>query len=497
MKIWYRSLGLLIFLLAIRLSAMAQVHQLLLKTPDGEPVGYMSVLCEKRQFHVMSDAHGIVSFDEKRYQPGDTLTFSSIFYRELKIPFGELIGRKELVLQPVVMVIDDVTVYPTLMAENLVKEMAVFFSKNYVKDYASSVTHLRTIECNGRYREFTGLQGLFFSTDFNQSGNKLYFNDKSSLNWLPATVMRSDPFVATSDQVLPACTVILPPGSPIEMFSKESMKVEYHDYPDQHALVMKRALEIFSPLNPAQLKNFSYSVNSSYKRGGDKIYIIYFTTKDQAFPQRTRIYGKGMFYYNATTKLVEKVVMENHQDQYAMFPRWKVGGLLPSATHHTLEVAYTCREKQIFTKSVKLNVTWVDPQVDVHFYIVTLSPRRNPVKNNLKEFENYEFDNFVILDKSKKRQVMSYLTRIAWDNLYYVAPFDSKAWTKVKWTGIDKEKLFAELSLPDRSLLQQAEKNGLDMQFFYDVDQGEFYNRGQNLYRRVPPVFKILYGDRK
>ena len=44
------------------------------------------------------------------------------------------------------------------------------------------------------------------------------------------------------------------------MFSKESMKIEYHDYPDQHALVMKRALEIFSPLNPTHLKNFSYSV---------------------------------------------------------------------------------------------------------------------------------------------------------------------------------------------------------------------------------------------
>lgn len=140
---------------------------------------------------------------------------------------------------------------------------------------------------------------------------------------------------------------------------------------------------------------------------------------------------------------------------------------------------------------------WVDPQVDVDFYMITLSPRRNPIKNNLKEFEYYEFDNFEILDKSKKRQVVSYLTLMVPDKFYYTAPFDSKAWEGIKWTGIDKRKLFTELALPDRSLLQQAEKNGLDTQFFYGIDQGEFYNMVQNLYRRVPQVLKILHQNRK
>lgn len=67
----------------------------------------------------------------------------------------------------------------------------------------------------------------------------------------------------------------------------------------------------------------------------------------------------------------------------------------------------------------------------------------------------------------------------------------------MKWGDIDKEKLFRELSLPDRSLIQQAEKNGLDMQFLYDVDQGEFYNMIRNLYRRVPRVLKIIHEDRE
>ncbi len=413
------------------------------------------------------------------------------------MPFGELLKRKELILQPVMVILGDATVYPLSLAENLVKEMAEFFAKNYAEDYASSVTHLRTIECNGRYREFTGLQGLFFSTDFNQTENGLYFKDKHSLNWLPRTVMRSDPFIPADNKVLPRCALFLPPGSPCEKFSKESMKIEYYDYPDQHALVMKRALEIFSPLNPAQRKNFSYSINSSYQRDKDKIYVIGFETKERAFPRQTRIYGKGLFYYNATTKLVEKVVMENHQDQYAMFPRWKVSGLLPSATHHLIEVTYTCRNERIFTKSVKLNVAWVDPQVDADFFMIKLNSRRNPVKNNLKEYENYEFDNFKLLDKNKKRQIMSYLFLIAWDKFCYVAPFDAKAWTKIKWEGIDKDRLFRELSLSDRPLLQQAEKNGLELQFFYGDNLQGRENRIRNIYRRVPQVLKILYGDRK
>ena len=68
---------------------------------------------------------------------------------------------------------------------------------------------------------------------------------------------------------------------------------------------------------------------------------------------------------------------------------------------------------------------------------------------------------------------------------------------KLMINNIDKEKLFRELSLPDRSLIQQAEKNGLDMQFLYDVDQGEFYNMIRNLYRRVPRVLKIIHEDRE
>ena len=66
--------------------------------------------------------------------------------------------------------------------------------------------------------------------------------------------------------------------------------------------------------------------------------------------------------------------MENHQDQYSMFPRWKVRKLLPSATHHVIEVTYCCQDKQIFTKSIKLNVEWIDPQVEANFYMVTLNP---------------------------------------------------------------------------------------------------------------------------
>jgi len=92
---------------------------------------------------------------------------------------------------------------------------------------------------------------------------------------------------------------------------------------------------------------------------------------------------------------------------------------------------------------------------------------------------------------------MSYLPLIAWDKFYYVAPFDAEAWTKIRWEGIDKDKLFRELSLSDRPLLQQAEKNGLELQFFYGDDLHGRENRIRNIYRRVPQVLKILYGEQE
>lgn len=479
------------FVLLLSLSTIAQEHKLQLKTPEGEPIGYLTVLCEKRHFCVLSDARGWVSLDSKYFQAGDTLCFTSMFYHELKVPYVDLLGKQELVLRPVVMKMDEVVVYPASAAEEMVREMAESFSQRYAENYAASLTYLRTVECNDRYREFYGLQGLYFSIDFNQTGRKLFFMDKHLLTCLPVTVMRSNSLAEDSDKVLSRSSVILPPGS-ISRFSVESMNVEYQTYPKQTALSRKRTLEIYSPLNPKQLKNFTYAISDSYKRGNEKIYVIFFETKDGAFSSRTKVYGKGMLYYNLTTRMVEKIVMENHQDQYAMFPRWKVDRMIPSATRHILEVAYVCKDDRIFTKSVKMDVEWVDPKVEYDFYFFIENARRKPFENHLKQYDYYEFDNFIVFDNHKKKQIVPYLCYHSWEEFFYLAPFDPEAWEKVKWTGINKKRLFSELSLPGCSLYQQAEKNALDVKFYYRDCEQWFYDRISNLYRRVPAIYKIL-----
>ena len=82
------------FVLLLSLSTIAQEHKLQLKTPKGEPIGYLTVLCEKRHFCVLSDARGWVSLDSKYFQAGDTLCFTSMFYHELKVPYVDLLGKR-------------------------------------------------------------------------------------------------------------------------------------------------------------------------------------------------------------------------------------------------------------------------------------------------------------------------------------------------------------------------------------------------------------------
>lgn len=103
-----KIIRIMMLLLFMQLPAIAQIRQLFLKTIDGEPVKYITVSCEKRQLHIMSDANGCLWIDPERCQFCDTLTFRSIFYQELKMSFGELLKRKELVLLPMMVVLEDV-----------------------------------------------------------------------------------------------------------------------------------------------------------------------------------------------------------------------------------------------------------------------------------------------------------------------------------------------------------------------------------------------------
>ena len=376
-----------------------------------------------------------------------------------------------MVLQSKTLTLDAAVVRPSKSAEEMIKEMAASFAKRYAKDYAAKVLQVRTVECNGKYREFNGFQGIFASLNFTQSPPDINFNDKNRMNKSPLTVFRSDPFMAGSDEVLETQAVRFQKNTDVKMWSKDALMVEFQNTQNQKILVAKRALELYTPINPKQLKNFFYSIDSVYTSGEERIYVIRFKTRDAAYPKKTKVFGQGYIHYNQSRQLPEKIIMENHQDQYTIFPRWNILTPWPSATQHRLEVNYALQEGFIYTQSVSLTVNWVDPKVDNYFYIIKIQSRRNPIKNQLREYEYYGFSEPVLLNSAQIERMKVVMPSFDNDNnshyYGYFALFDSEKWAHIVLPAcIDRSRLERELSVPGRNLYQQAEANGLDTQYY-------------------------------
>ena len=465
-----KLLFVLLFLM-ISLSSFSQDYRVAVTDEHGEALPFVHAKCERTGQYLLSNEQGVLILSGEDFLEDDVLIFESMFYEKYSTTVKALKSALKVVLQSKTLTLDAAVVRPSKSAEEMIKEMAASFAKRYAKDYAAKVLQVRTVECNGKYREFNGFQGIFASLNFTQLPPDIDFNDKNRMNKSPLTVFRSDPFMAGSDEILETQAVALQRNTDVKKRSKDALMVKYHNCQDQSILDAKRALELYVPLNPKQLKNFSYSIDSVYTHDEERIYVIRFKTRDAAYPKKTKVYGQGYIHYNPSRQLPVKIVMENHQDQYKMFPRANILTLWPSATQHRLEVNYALQEGFIYTQSVSLAVNWVDPKVEKDFYAIKIQSRRNPIKNQLREYEYYGFSEPVLLHSTqieRMKVIMPSFDNV--NNIYYYgyfAPFDREKWAHIALpAGIDRSRLERELSVPGRSLYQQADANGLDTQYY-------------------------------
>ena len=454
----------------ISLSSFSQDYRVVVEDEHGEALPFVHAKCERTGQYLLSNEQGVLILSGEDFLEDDVLLFESMFYEKYSTTVKALKSALKVVLQSKTLTLDAAVVRPSKSAEEMIKEMAASFAKRYAKDYAAKVLQVRTVECNGKYREFNGFQGIFASLNFTQSPPDIMFNDKNRTDKSPLTVFRSDPFMAGSDEVLETSSVNLQGNTDIKWWSKDGLMVLYHNFQDQSILDAKRTLELYAPLNSKQLKNFSYSIDSVYTHGEERIYVIRFKTREAAYPKKTRVFGQGYIHYNPSRQLPEKIIMENHQDVYKMFPRWKILTLWPSATQHRLEVNYALQEGFIYTQSVSLTVNWVDPKVENDFYAIKIQSRRNPIKNQLREYEYYGFSEPVLLNSVQIERIKMVMPSSPNNNLDYhgyYASFDREKWAHIALpAGIDRSRLERELSIPGRNLYQQAEVNGLNTQYY-------------------------------
>ena len=234
------------------------------------------------------------------------------------------------------------------------KLFAKSFGKDYAPNYVSKLRFINTTKMNGKYCGFVGVKGLYASLDFNQKSYRFNFNDPNFYpfyNTLPLISLRS--YAMYNDKIL---TKHLKDGN--SNYSSTTLRDICNDsayleggqkiYP-----AAKRALEIYSPLNAKMVSHYNYNINSILDNGD--LIVIEFSTRDGIFPKKSRIKVSGIMYCRLSTNTIEKIVVENHIDQYSMLPRMSFNDKTVSVTKHRIELNYVRDGNHIYLKKIVAN----------------------------------------------------------------------------------------------------------------------------------------------
>lgn len=476
-------------------SGLGQDKTVVIKDDNGTTVPFIVVHNKRSGRSIMSDYEGILTLDKNYLScESDTLIFHSMFYEPLEVTVSSIKAKQEITLHNKTHDIEVVLVVPKIWIREFMEKTAKHFGNNYAKDYASLVTRLSTDELNGKYCQFHGLKGILLSLNFTQEIPDIYFLDPNypSESLFPLNVMKSNPM----GQDAKSLTNPIHISDKHDIWDTKSLQYNYKNYQALYGLIAKRGIEIYSPLNIEHINNFNYKLDGAYIENGDTIIMINFQTDTKISSKQTRLFGQGIIHSRLSNGQIKKVEIQNMHEYYTHGSRLQFKSPLPSATEHDLIITYSDFEDKLVTKSVELIVNWIDPQNKNKFHSITYPSRPYPVENRLKQYEYYEFSDFVILDSDKSQKVSKYILTLETDRIADCAPFSIKEWENINFADIDKEQLFTELKIGNTSLYQQAEMNSY-------WDNGHFSKyalypreKSKTLYLRTKQeLYPLIYGD--
>lgn len=451
----------------------AQYKEIKVVDDEQKSVTNLSVFISNNFDHIKIDDRGILLLDSLKYNTNDTIWIKTSFYRDTLFSLGDIKDTITLISEN--HKIKEVSVFPNeAYAYKLVKLFAKSFGKDYAPNYVSKLRFINTTKMNGKYCGFVGVKGLYASLDFNQKSYRFDFNDPnlySFYNTLPLISLRS--YAMYNDKIL---TKHLKDGN--SNYSSTTLRDICNDsayleggqkiYP-----AAKRALEIYSPLNAKMVSHYNYNINSILDNGD--LIVIEFSTRDGIFPKKSRIKVSGIMYCRLSTNTIEKIVVENHIDQYSMLPRMSFNDKTVSATKHRIELNYVRDGNHIYLKKIVANVKWQLPEgvdMDCRVYYITGRNRPYPFKNQLEVFELAEFCDFVDLNEeayiyAKENMQIHHTFLITNDNIDLIKEF--------KNGYIDINKVYSDMIVNGKDILQQTR----DYDYF-----AKFYLQHESEYER-------------
>ena len=264
-------------------------------------------------------------------------------------------------------------------ARSIVKDAARDFSKYYA-DYYASFLIVRTIKCNGKYREVQGATGVFASLDFNQKTNiKLYWDDRNAMGRLyVCDTFVSESLFADKNEINPVLNVRSKDiGSDVD-----ALKVKYANNFDVSALDRKRAVEIFSPLNPKMIGGYTYKSSGTTKIGGKNVRVIDFSSNAKELSVKERILCSGQLFIDYDGR-VQKIVVKDMDDRFTRYIR--NFSPMSLATPYTYTITYGEKNGKIYTESIRQELSWRAPEGGAaDLYCAEANPYRNPFKNRVE-----------------------------------------------------------------------------------------------------------------
>lgn len=332
-------------------------------------------------------------------------------------------------------------------AKSIVREASRDFAKNYA-DYYAPFQIVRTIKSNGNYREVQCAVGVFASLGFNQkSTTKLYWDDRNVMGRLyVCDTFVSESLFPNKNEVNPVLKVT----SDGMKNDEDALKSNYVNEFDVSALDRKRAVEIFSPLNPKMIGNYTYKSAGTSKVNGSDVRVIDFISNSKTITVKERIHCSGQLFIDYSGR-IRKIVVKDMDDRFTKYIR--NFSEMSLATPYTYTITYGDKKGKIYTSSISQELSWRKPgDTAMSLYSAEWNPCRNPFRNRVETSFVMKFSEPRTVNAEGKIGEASPAYRI----MCYNESRDYDFWSRIIPDEIDLEKFMKDTGSTWNSLCVQT-----------------------------------------
>ena len=480
----------LIFIISLFLFSVNSFSQnIKVEDEKGDIVPNLFFKMQYGEEFISSNTEGLIVLSDCSLVDSTSFILVSDFYVAEPFTLGSIKSKGKIVVRYKNLFLSELVVMPQERIKEIVKRAALDFGKKYIEDYMALLDYKRFIYLGESYSQIYLTTGFWYSVNFTQRVPRYHWFDPNPMSlYLPM-----DSFV--SSFYLPGNNV---PMTTYRMNVTESYNHSYSANFNFILLSRKRALELYSPLNPKMINNYTYYIEKSVEGSEGTSYIIRFSTIYGTFPKKTRLYGSGRIYISEKGSITQ-VDIENMEERYSNYFNIKRKTPLALITPYTFSVYYGDSKDGYYTKRVVQDVRWVLPSgVTIEdcnkrrTFHAEYPPYRFPFKNRVRTYTEIIFDYPIVIDKKLGNTIAKRdypgLFLLKGTNLY-IPDINKDFWLKKLQQLPDYEKIKKDLHDSEVPLYEQAVKSSERRFIRYDGKQPE----ENTTYQKMRELYKELF----